>query len=83
MELFKKKIYEPNSSCVIKCVNKIDKIIEALEGEGGGEEKNVYNETNVYFLIDIISLFLFQPRYWNAFCNINMFRLFMTSICIS
>lgn len=63
LELFKKKIYEPNSSCAIKCVNKIDKIIEALEDEGGGEEKNVYNETNVYFLIDIISLFLFQPRY--------------------
>lgn len=62
LELFKKKIYEPNSSCVIKCVNKIDKIIEALEGGGRGR-KNVYNETNVYFLIDIISLFLFQPRY--------------------
>lgn len=80
LELFKKKIYEPNSSCVIKCVNKINKIIEALEGEGG--KKKMYI-TNVYFLIDIISLFLFQPRYWNAFCNINMFRLFMTSICIS
>lgn len=59
-----------------KSVNKIDKIIEA------GGEGNIYNKTNVYFLIDIIFLFLFQ-RYWNAFCNINMFRLFMTSICVS
>lgn len=55
MELFKKKIYEPNSSCVIKCVNKIDKIIEALEGEGGGEKKKMYITKRMFTFSSILS----------------------------
>lgn len=52
--LKKKKIYE-TEFFIRKCVNKIGK--NYWSTKGGRGKKNVHDETNVYFLIDIISLF--------------------------
>lgn len=73
LELFKKKIYEPNSSCVIKCVNKIDKIIEALEGEGGGEKKKMYITKRMFTFSSILSPY--------SYSNLDIEMLSVILIC--